>query len=64
MKNWIIDLGYDIKWWYKDRPFKKMYRSIADRVNAFFFCLMLMIVGIWKPRMLRNLMVDSLKDNK
>jgi len=64
MKMWIIDKWNDFKWWYVDNPYTKIWKGIKDRVDAFVFCSMLLIVGVCSPKTLRKLMVDSLRDTK
>ena len=62
--DWIRDRVEDLRFWWSKKPLRKFARGFRDRVDAFFFCMMLLIVGIWSPRMLRRLMIDALKDNK
>jgi hypothetical protein len=64
MKTYLIDKWRDFKFWYDDKPFSKFYRSIKDRFDAVIFCLLLLAVGIYSPRALRRIMIDSLRDTK
>jgi hypothetical protein len=58
----LKDKWQDFVYWYRDKPFTKIWRGIKDRVDAFIFCFLLLLVGIYSPKALRKIMIDSLKD--
>jgi hypothetical protein len=60
----LRDKWFDLVYWCKDRPLSKLWRGTKDRVDAFIFCFLLLLVGIYSPRALRQIMIDSLKDTK
>lgn len=62
--DWLRDRIDDVRFWWKDRPIRKFWRGFKDRVDAFIFCIMLLVVGVWSPKLLRQLMIDALKDSK
>jgi len=61
---WLKDRYEDFIFWYTDKPFTKIWRGIKDRFDALVFCLLLLAVGIYSPRALRQIMIDSLRDSK
>jgi hypothetical protein len=62
--EWIRNRYDDFVFWWVDRPFSKLWKAVVSRIDAFFFCLLLMVVGIYSPRSLRNMIIDSIKDKK
>jgi hypothetical protein len=62
--QWLKDRAEDIAFWWSTNPIKKLWRGMKDRFDAAIFCLLLLAVGIYSPRALRAIMVDSLKDSK
>ena len=63
--NWFKNKCIDIKFWFKyDLSFKHIWAFFKDRIDAVFFCLMLLVVGIYSPRILRRLILDSTRDVK
>ena len=62
--KWFSDRYDDFVFWWVDRPYLKLWKAIVSRVDAFFFCLLLMAVGIYSPRSLRNMIIDSVKEHK
>lgn len=61
---WFKDRYDDFKFWLRSRPFRRFSRAVKDRIDAFVFCFLLMIVGIYSPRQLRILMLDALREKK
>jgi hypothetical protein len=59
--TWIIIKFEDLVFWYRDRPFNKIWQGIKDRLDAVVFCLLLLVVGIYSPNTLRSIMIDALK---
>ena len=64
LTTWLSDRYNDFVFWYTDKPFTKIWRGIKDRFDAVVFCLLLLAVGIYSTRALRQIMIDSLKDTK
>ena len=64
IKYWIIDRSYDVYWWIKDRPVAGCWRGVKDRFDAVVFCLILLVVGIYSPRVFRKLIIDSINNKK
>ena len=64
MINWVVNKWQDFVYWYCDKPFTKIWRGVKDRVDAFIFCTLMLIVGLYSPRALRRMMIDALKDSK
>lgn len=63
--TWLKDKLDDFKSWLRyDKPIQKFWKGTRDRVEAVIFCLMLLIVGIYSPRLLRQTIIDSLKHTK
>ena len=64
LTTWLSDRYNDFVFWYTDKPFTKIWRGIKDRFDAVVFCLLLLAVGIYSPRALRQIMIDALRDTK
>lgn len=63
--TWCRDKLDDLRYWIKhDRPLVKLWRGIKDRLDAVAFCLMLLVVGVYSPRILRKLIIDSINNTK
>jgi fumarate reductase subunit C len=60
--RWIEEKFDDLVYWWKDRPFKRLWAATSDRISAVIFCLLLLIVGIYSPKVLRKVMRDSLTE--
>jgi len=61
---WLRYRWEDFLYWYSDKPFTKIWQGTKDRVDAVIFCLLLLVVGIYSPKSLRSMMVDSIMDNR
>jgi hypothetical protein len=62
--SWLKARYEDFIFWCTDKPFTKIWRGIKDRFDAVVFCLLLLAVGIYSPKELRKIIIDSLKDTK
>lgn len=64
LTTWLLEKYEDFAFWWNDNPFTKVWQGAKDRFDAAVFCLLLLAVGIYSPRALRQIMVDALKDSK
>jgi hypothetical protein len=60
IKYWIEDRTYDVYFWWQDKPIRKLWRGILNRVRAIWFCLLLLGVAVYSPKMLREVILNSL----
>ena len=64
LTTWLSNRYEDFLFWYTDKPFTKIWNGFRDRIDAAVFCLLLLVVGIYSPSTLRQVMIDALKDAK
>jgi hypothetical protein len=64
LTTWVSEKYEDFVFWYTDKPFTKVWRGTKDRFDAVVFCLLLLVVGIYSPKALRQIMIDALRDTK
>lgn len=64
LTTWLSNKYEDFLFWYTDKPFTKTWRGIRDRFDAVIFCLLLLAVGIYSPKTLRQVMIDAIRDTK
>jgi hypothetical protein len=64
LTTWVSEKYEDFAFWWNDNPFTKVWRGTKDRFDAAVFCLLLLAVGIYSPRALRQIMIDALRDTK
>ena len=64
MKNWLINTYDNIVFWWVDKPYLKLWRAISERVEAVAFCLILLFLAIYSPKLLRHVILESTKDRK
>jgi hypothetical protein len=64
LTTWVLDKYDDVRFWWDNKPIKRLWRGTRDRFDAAMFCILLLVVGIYSPRALRQIMIDALKDSK
>jgi hypothetical protein len=61
--DWIRDLYSDIYyWWRYSRPCATLWTAVRDRVEAFFLCLFLAVVGLYSPKTVRRMIINAAED--